>query len=150
MHSLFSTCKVINGAFLHFSLQCNYQVLETNTSILFVSSHYNLSKKSLHPEMGTGKKKKKSCSEDIRQLLRGVRRLRPPEAEENTIFSTLKMQLQGLLTHTLLGFSTNATPKFTRQGKSLLFFLYLSNNRTSFLCWKKIIMEKKLFYLDNW
>ena len=35
----------------------------------------------------------------------------PPEAEENTIFFTLKMQFQGLLTHKLLGPSINATPK---------------------------------------
>ena len=31
--------------------------------------------------------------------------------EENTIFVTLKMQFQGLLTHGMLGLSTNATPK---------------------------------------
>ena len=37
--------------------------------------------------------------------------LRPPEAEENTIFFTLKMQFQGISTHKLLGLSTNATPK---------------------------------------
>ena len=37
--------------------------------------------------------------------------LRPPEAEENTTFFTLKMQFQGLLTHKLLGPPINATPK---------------------------------------
>ena len=35
----------------------------------------------------------------------------PPEAEENTVFFTLKMQFQGISTHKLLGLSTNATPK---------------------------------------
>ena len=69
---------------------------------------------------GTNGKKKKSWSEEA--TCGRSRGRSPPYAEGNTIFSTLKMQYQGLLTHRLLGFSTNATSNFTRRGKSLLFF----------------------------
>ena len=45
--------------------------------------------------------------------------LSPPEAEENTIFFTLKMQFQGLSTHKLLGPSINATPKLLPNCKGI-------------------------------
>ena len=50
--------------------------------------------------------------------------LRPPEAEENTIFFTLKMQFQGLLTHKLLGPSINATPNYYQNCKGINLEIY--------------------------
>ena len=90
-----------------------------------------------------------SWSEDIRLILRGVR---GAETGENTIFSTLKMQFQGLLTHRLLGFPTNATPPNLLGEGNPSYFLYLSNNITSSLCWIKIVKEKNCFryLIDEW
>ena len=53
------------------------------------------------------------------------------EAEENTIFSTLKMQFQHLLTHRLQGISRNANPKLLDKGDHFYYFITLKKVITS-------------------
>ena len=72
------------------------------------------------PGMGTEKKKKPEVK--ILGNYWGGGGVSPPEAEENTIFSILKMQFQDLLAHRLLGLSTNATPKLLAKGNQSCFF----------------------------
>ena len=75
--------------------------------------------------MGTGKEKEPEVK-ILGYYCVGVSGLSPPEAEENTIFSTLNMQFQVLLPHRLLSFSTNATPKLLGGGNHSFYFFLIT------------------------